>query len=261
MTKYKISLNSLSQQINGFEPVSLENLKKAELLDRKEVKYVFERDLLERILEELQDHYFILDIGGKRQFKYLSQYFDTENLHFFHQHRSGRLNRYKVRKRQYLDSGLAFFEVKFKNNHGRTMKSRIETEFPAKGEILHDENAFLQEISPFFREILEPTVSVSYNRVTLVNKTSSERVTIDLNLRVSRDGKEKGFEDLVVLEVKQDKLKQTEIRKRLKKLGQRPGTISKYCLGIISSQDDVRYNRLKPAFDKLYKPFLKTLNK
>ncbi|KPM47995.1 polyphosphate polymerase domain-containing protein [Jiulongibacter sediminis] len=253
--------SDLEDRLMGFSSLGLAEMSRAELLDRREVKYTFEKILIPDLLKGLEQHYRILEINEKRIFKYVSEYFDTEDLHFFHQHRSGRLNRYKVRKRQYLDSGLAFFEVKFKNNHGRTMKSRIETKFPAKGEILHDENAFLQEVSPFFREILEPTVSVSYNRVTLVNKTSSERVTIDLNLQVSREGKERGFEDLVVLEVKQDKLKQTEIRKRLKKLGQRPGTISKYCLGIISSEDDVRYNRLKPTFDKLYKPFLKTLNK
>ncbi|MGR3810507.1 polyphosphate polymerase domain-containing protein [Jiulongibacter sp. NS-SX5] len=256
MTKHRISSDSLSEQINGFESISLENLKNAELLDRKEVKYVFERDLLDRILEELPDHYFILEIDGKRQFKYLSQYFDTDDLQFFHRHRTGRLNRYKVRKREYLDAGLAFFEVKFKNNHGRTIKSRIPTETQTQEEILQEEDSFLQEVSPFLADALNPTVSVLYNRLTLVNKNSPERVTIDMNLNLQIDDHESTFDDLVILEVKQDRLRASKIKSVLRGFGIRPGTISKYCLGIISNEDDVRYNRFKPRFDRLYKPFL-----
>ena len=42
-------------------------------------------------------------------------------------HQNKKLNRYKIRQREYLISDISFFEIKFKSNKGRTIKKRIKT--------------------------------------------------------------------------------------------------------------------------------------
>ncbi len=242
--------------LQEFESIGLKQLNGAELMDRREEKYVIPASMVWPMLQQLREDYFLLEIQGKRIFRYVSQYYDTADLHLFHEHRKGRLNRYKIRKRQYVDSGVAFFEVKFKDNHGRTQKSRIKTGFPKNTHLQEDEDLFLQQVSPYPASILNPTVLIAYNRITLVNKKRPERVTIDLNLCAANEAVSQNFENLAVIEIKQEKLKKSPAKQVLKQLGLRPGTLSKYCLGIISLDEAVKHNRLKPLFDRNYKPFL-----
>lgn len=44
----------------------------------------------------------------------------------FRQHETGRKPRQKVRVRTYLNSNTTFLEIKKKDNHGKTAKSRVE---------------------------------------------------------------------------------------------------------------------------------------
>ena len=67
----------------------------------------------------------ILQIDGKRKHDYKSLYFDTEDRKFYNDHHNQRVNRYKVRYREYVDSGLVFLEIKCKNNKGKTIKKRL----------------------------------------------------------------------------------------------------------------------------------------
>ena len=256
--KHRNSLNKPEDYVGSFESIALKDLKNSELLDRKEVKYVFDRKLLSSVLNGLMDEYFILEIDDKRIFKYHSHYFDTEDLQLFHEHRRGRLNRYKIRKRHYVDSDLSFFEVKFKNNHGRTIKSRVQTYDQLSTLILPEEVQFLQKVSPFSGASLNKTLTVIYDRLTLVSKNTTERVTIDINLQLNLQQTKSSFDKLVVLEVKQDRLRNSPIKDKLKSLTIRPGAISKYCLGIIANGEKIRYNRFKPMFNQFYKPYLKT---
>ncbi len=246
----------IDKLLEKYETISLGELAEANLMDRKEVKYVLSEKQLPELISAVQEHYKVLSINDKQLFNYNSQYFDTDELNFFHDHRRGRLNRYKVRKRHYIDSDLSFFEVKFKNNHGRTRKSRIVSDPQKTDGIQKTEDNFLQEVSPFAGDALFPTVQVNYKRLTLVSKTTVERITIDINLSVQKGEESLAFEGLVIVEVKQDKLRNSPVKNTLKNMGIRSGTISKYCLGIISLENDIRFNRLKPAFDRLYKPFL-----
>ena len=83
-----------------------------------------------------------------------------------------------------------FFEVKFKNNKGRTKKSRfvkVENEF----NLTNQTNEFLQSHSSFENAKLEEKIWINYRRITLVNKNIAERVTLDLNLTfINGDKKE-----------------------------------------------------------------------
>ena len=114
---------ALQKFIEKFEPITLEEMESVKLMDRVDTKYVFPFSQLPHILDEMKSYYRLLDINNIRMHRYESLYYDTNDFQLYAKHQSGRLNRYKLRFRKYVDSnGLTFFEIKFKNNKGRTIK-------------------------------------------------------------------------------------------------------------------------------------------
>ena len=81
---------------------------------------------MEKLLEKMQAFYKVLEVNGERIQTYRSLYFDTEDRKFYIDHHNSRVNRNKIRFREYVSSGLTFLEVKLKNNKGKTIKKRIK---------------------------------------------------------------------------------------------------------------------------------------
>ena len=78
---------------------------------------------LKQLLEQLSGNYYLLEIDGKRCFNYNTLYYDTPLSDMFFTHIRGKLNRFKVRKRIYMETGTTYFEVKFKNTWKLSKKS------------------------------------------------------------------------------------------------------------------------------------------
>jgi hypothetical protein len=93
---------------------------------------------------------------------------------------------------------------------------------------------------------LEAKLWVNYSRITLVNKHSPERVTIDINLNFKNGDQDKTIDNLVIAEVKQDKAHISAFIKLMKKYHIRQGSISKYCYGVISLFGSIKHNNFKP---------------
>ena len=222
------------------------------LMDRTDTKFIFKLSELPNILSQLNTNYKVLDINGSKISQYESLYFDTPNFELFRKHQCGKANRFKIRFRRYVESNLIFFEIKLKNNKGRTIKNRIK-EKKIDGIIHEKANNLLQSNSPYNTEKLEAKLWVNYSRITLVNNNSPERVTIDLNLHFKNDTKIKHIDNLVIAEVKQDKAKSSEFMKVMKKQHIREGSISKYCLGVINLIEKIKYNNFKPKLITLNK--------
>lgn len=236
-----------------FDKITLDEMESVKLMDRMDVKYLVPLHLMPSILEEAKTTYKMLEINNERLCTYETLYYDTEGLDLYHSHQSGRLNRYKIRFRNYVGSNLSFFEIKHKNNKGRTLKTRIEqpNEFET---ILNQEKAdFLEKTTPLDSKKMQGNLMVNYQRMTLVNNTSKERVTLDLNLTFIKNQNTIKYNQVVVAEVKQEHLKNSEIIAIFKKYELRPGSISKYCLGIMSTENDVKHNRFKSKFLQLKK--------
>lgn len=227
-----------------FEPITLTEMDGVKLMDRTDTKFTFNIKELTSVLEEATKSYRVLEVEGKRISRYKTLYFDTENFDLYNEHHSGKLNRYKIRHRTYVESNLGFLEVKFKNNKGRTLKSRIkEVEVPALNEGKAFE--FLKRSLPFSPLTLLPKILINYSRITLVNKNSAERLTIDLNLEFEKDNKLQTLDRLVIAEVKQDSKLPSPFVLLMKKKHIREGSISKYCFGIASSYQTVKKNNFK----------------
>lgn len=234
----------LTDILQQFNPITLEQMDGVKLMDRTDTKFTFNSNLLPIVLQEAKQFYRILDVEGNRISRYKTLYFDTEDFDLYNKHHSGKLNRYKIRHRTYVESNLGFLEVKFKNNKGRTLKTRIkESSVPdlTTGKAFD----FLKKILPFNPLVLLPKIWINYSRITLVNKVSAERLTLDLFLEFEKDGQTKNMNQLVIAEVKQDSKVASPFITIMRQKHIRQGSISKYCFGVAHSFSQVKKNNFK----------------
>jgi len=245
------SLEIIKQHLGSFKSVGLKELDRVALLDRMDTKFAFTVEQLPTFLDQLKDKYFVLEINNSRMFQYESLYFDTDSFALFYQHLCGRMNRYKVRFRKYVESDLSFFEIKFKNNKGRTVKSRVRQY--GENSIQGDALLLLNEKSTLSSSDLKAIMWVNYIRVTLVSSDFKERLTLDLDLTFKNDTDEKNITQLVIAEVKQSKAGRSEFIRVMKRAHIRTGAISKYCYGVMSLFKSVKINNFKEQLIHLNK--------
>jgi len=233
--------------LESHRPISLEEMQHVALMDRVDTKFVGASDLLPDILAELESNYKVLEIEGDRVFLYYTHYYDTKAYGMYEAHQNGKLNRYKVRKREYVSSGLRFLEVKFKNNKRRTIKKRVERQ--QNEALTAAELIFLDENTPFNGHELEHKLSNSFYRITMVG--AEERVTIDFGLSFKdANGFSMDFDDIVVIELKQLKFcPTTRAMNILRKFKIKSQSFSKYCLGAASLNTHIKANRMKQKFE------------
>lgn len=230
--------------LTEFESIGLEDMEGVKLMDRTDTKFSFNVGMLPQLLQQLKNEYRVLAIQNKRLATYNTLYFDTSDFALYHKHHCGALNRYKVRHRTYTDSQLAFLEVKFKNNKGRTIKNRIKQ--PGIAETWTDKsNNFILKYTPYKAEQLQPVIWINYKRITLVGKHSAERVTIDVDLEFEFNGRKTGLNHLVIAEVKQAGKKRTAILDVFRTFRIKAESLSKYCLGMASLYPEIKHNNFK----------------
>ena len=244
----------IGNTIDQFNSISLKEMDSVKLMNRVDTKYICSVDQLPGILNDISDRYKVLEMNKQRVMHYRTQYYDTPDFKMFIAHQNGKLNRYKVREREYMISGLNFLEVKFKNNKRRTLKSRIvkpddRPDFDIK------EIDFLNNKSPFSVDELELKLFSNFQRISLTNQI--ERVTIDFGIRFSNGNGSDGYlPALAIVEVKQSKFSiKSDIIKTLRKYHIRSYGFSKYCIGASLVYPDLKSNRFKPKLlliNKLY---------
>jgi hypothetical protein len=226
---------------------------KVKLQNRVDTKFMFRDTILALVLNNMKDDYYVLDIKGLRFNHYETLYYDTEKFDLYLRHHNGRVNRFKFRARKYVESDLHFFEVKFKNSKGRTIKDRIK-----KTEITKDlsdaSHEFIRNTSNIDPRTLHAKLWVNYRRMTFVNKHSEERLTIDTKLTFIDDEQTIPIHGLVIAEVKQGKTHdKSPFINLMRKYRVQEKSISKYCLGVISLNNAIKKNNFKPTLLYLQK--------
>ncbi|MDQ6437464.1 polyphosphate polymerase domain-containing protein [Mesorhizobium sp. LHD-90] len=244
--------------IEPFHPVSLEQLDaKADMLDRRDNKYVVRADVLHQATSELVQQFDILEIDGKRDFTYDTCYFDDAERSAYFDHHKGRRIRCKVRMRKYVDAGLCFVEVKLKHMRGMTIKERLQRPVEMYG-IMDDKARRFVESSyrdlyrrEFDRE-LRPALEMRYQRVTLVAKHGGERVTIDTGIVFAgKSGSQMIDGRLILVEVKSGNANGIA-DKILRRLHQHPtNTCSKYCVAMAALNEVSKTNKFLVALRRL----------
>lgn len=249
--------------IDFLSPIRLEEMSRVKLMNRTDTKFWFHASRLQEILQIIKDDYFVLKIGGQAELPYATTYYDTSGNKMYCAHHNGKLNRYKIRRRSYVISGISFLEIKFKSNKGRTIKKRISTEF---GETFFTpkENEFLSQYIPFSCDDLHPSLSNNFTRLTLVNKNFQERCTIDLNLSFKNARKQVSLDNLVIVEIKSEgnptnsPLARTLRDQRIKSSG-----FSKYCVGRTVTDSSLKRNAFKEkirSIEKIIQPEINLYN-
>ena len=223
------------------------------LQDRIDTKFMFRENVLPLIFEKMKEDYFVLEIKGLRYNHYETLYFDTEDFDLYLRHHNGRVNRYKFRARKYVESNLHFFEVKFKNSKGRTIKDRIKS-----SEISHlisdTSHELVRNTSNINPDNLVAKIWVNYRRMTFVNKLSEERLTIDTKLMFIDKHQTIQVTGLAIAEVKQSSARhKSPFVSLMREHRIKEKSISKYCLGVISLNQNIKKNNFKPTLLYLQK--------
>ena len=255
----------MKEILNQFDPITLEQMSSIRLMNRTDTKFVTTTDQLRLLLGKAKDDYFVQEIDGERIAPYYTLYFDTADCAMYTAHESGHTNRQKLRIRSYVNSGLNFLEVKTKNNHGRTKKKRVLVhEFdpmnPDRNITFHCQNKAFCEYDEFLRSNLQynpfllcEQLENRFDRITLVNKGLTERLTIDTNLRfhnVATDNY-RFMDNIVIIELKRDGRVPSPILSLLRDLRIKPHGFSKYCIGSAITNADLHCNRLKPRLHSI----------
>lgn len=235
----------LEELISPFQPISLSGMDSVKLMTRSDEKYVCRIDQLPGILRAAQPDFQILQHQGNRLFGYKTLYLDTPEREMYLMHHNAKLNRYKIRIREYTHSREFFFEIKFKDNHRVMTKKRI----PAgpgwdyhSGEI----TSFLSENSPYTPGMLEPALYSSFRRITLVNTGIRERITIDLDPTWRHGDQHVTISPMVILEVKSTKSSNSKgFGLLLREARIFPLRLSKYCIGTALLFPEIKHNRFK----------------
>jgi hypothetical protein len=245
-------VNELQAILEQASPISLKEMDKVALMNRTDTKFIVPEPVLLEILKQILPYYSILEIGGVRVNHYETLYYDTPNFAFYLRHQNGAKNRLKIRKRTYIESNLTFLEVKFKSNKDRTIKDRMKLD--AMRSLLSDSDShFIREESGYADE-LEPKLSNSFGRITLVGNVHNERITIDRDLSFSFDKENVALPGVVIVEAKQEKQnRHSYFIQELKRRVIRPESISKYCIGAALLYPELKQNNFKEKLIKLRK--------
>ena len=237
--------NDLQRALAAFDPIALTEMDAVALMDRSEVKFVFERSLLMPALAELRAGYRVFVAAEQPWSRYRTLYYDTDDMALYLRHHAGAARRHKVRTREYLDSRLTFLEVKRKDGLCRTVKERMP--IPAPPQRLQGPAAdFVAALCPTPAAALTPKLWNYCTRVTLVNKSRPERVTLDMDLAFAWGEDRAVTPGVVIAEVKYaGRRSDSEFIQVMRRLHVRETSFSKYCIGVSMLHPEVKHNRFK----------------
>ena len=242
---------------DGFETIGLDEMSAVKLMNRIDTKFLFPLSQLTELLERAKRDYRVQVVDGKPVAAYDSLYYVTRDLYMYTRHHDRQLRRDKVRARNYVDSDLAFLEVKHKSNKGRTKKRRVRIPTSDFADFKQNPEAvsFLRGEVPFAMDDLLPQLHTVFNRITLVNKEKTERLTLDVNLRFDnvQTGRKDALGPLVVIELKQDGLCHSRMKDLLLDFRIHPFKISKYCIGTMLTNPAAKHNRFNQKLVRIKK--------
>lgn len=249
---------AIAKALIQFNSHGLNDLNNANLMNRVDSKFILPITFLPDLLGQLKQYYSVLEINNKRISSYHNQYFDTPSMTLYQDHHNGKLNRYKVRRRLYIDTNTEFLEVKVKNNKKRTIKTRIKltgqpTEYARCTSFINEQ--IQVDINDLNLSNLDVSQQGGYQRIALANEAQAERLTLDFDLWYeNRRGNNKiklpGF---FIAELKQKKIcKRSPFYQLMSTNNIFPTSFSKYCIGCaLLYKSSIKSNRFKHILSRI----------
>ncbi|MCX6271461.1 MAG: polyphosphate polymerase domain-containing protein [Bacteroidetes bacterium] len=245
-------MKQLAEILTSFQPITLKEMDGVKLLERTDTKYAFRTENLITFLDKLRNYYRVLEVDNSRLIHYQSLYYDTDNFKLYHKHHSGKLNRFKIRYRRYVESGLTFFEIKDKTNKGRTCKNRVKCH-QIDENICEKANQLLLLKTGLSNADLQAKLWVNFTRITLVSNDLPERLTIDTDLVFSDGSISKFIPHLVIAEVKLNRKQKSVFISLMKDQHIEEGSLSKYCYGVTQLHPGIKQNNFKEKINIINK--------
>ncbi len=248
--------SKIQSLLDALPPITLEQMSAIKLMNRLDTKYVTTKKKLIELLQMVKDKYYVQTIGTTTVCPYRTTYFDTPDHAMYMMHHNKRKVRTKVRVRTYLaSSGLTFLEVKRKNNHGRTKKERVQVESLEESQVDTGAEQLVELKAGMYMSSLHMVVQNLFDRITLVNKGKTERLTIDYNIRFHNyeTDRDADSDQLVVIELKRDGNMFSPICSLLRSLHINPTGFSKCCIGMVWTDPGLKQNNFKAKLRKLAK--------
>ena len=235
--------------VDDLQPVTLDEvLTVAGLQARRDRKYLLPAGQVADVLLDAAaevDRLRALDIDGRRQFRYESLYFDTDDHISYLGAAHRRPQRFKVRTRTYLDTSTSMLEVKVRSPRGATVKHRHPYQMADRDRLTADGRAFVASIEPVGEVVdgLRPALRTTYRRATVLCGDGAARATIDSALEWrSPAGAGTTLPGLALIETKTSGAP-CALDRVLWRHGVRPTTISKYCTGLAALHPELPANK------------------
>lgn len=257
------------KEVKDFEKITLDELNQtSSYLKRIDRKFLVTATQLKEILKDITKDFKVLEIAGKRIFSYDNVYMDTEDYLFYNQHQNKLNKRTKIRTRLYVDSDLAFFEFKQKENW-ITQKYRYSFPTEEHGTMTKGKKRFYEGVWQAMYDgqkapTITPAIRTKYKRITLVSKDGSERLTIDFAIKTENlrnpNQTEIDLKNLVIIESKSLNQDCASCKIIEKKHGiKQAHACSKYSLWVIYSGLAEKYDTFKDTMEEIKNIRLETM--
>ena len=203
-----------------------------------EEQYLVHKSEAKNLIKELKETYMVLKIEGNERHTYLNTYMDTKKFGIYNRE-SKQKSYLSVRNRKYINQESLYFQIKHTSNERTNIYSyiyneedvsKLTTQMRSRYSGIYESVTWKQP-----KELIFPSVTVSYDRYILYHKKNNERVDIDFNIRFVnlRDSKlpEYTLKNIVMIESKSSE-KNTEIAKKLKKIKTKKANVGIYPLAL-----------------------------
>lgn len=232
--------------LSRFTTISLEELSsQAELLRRFDTKFIVPLSQLDDIYNALPSSTRILEINGNTEMSYVTNYYDSDDLHTYIDHLKQRRKRFKIRTRYYGETSNGFLEIKIKMPRGQTQKIRWalnvhDVQNPLQDphiSMLNDalSSVFYNELTHSYNQTLETT----FRRRTLFEPTSQERITIDTHLEATLGNSNVNLGAThAIVEIKSSS-RVGHTHRIFTHMGIRPRSVSKYCVAMTALRPEL----------------------
>jgi len=241
-------MSLIKDELKHFIPISLEETSSVQLMIRSDLKFAIKDSSLPEILSNIKSDYRILEIANERQFTYRNTYFDTSDFLCYYDHYYGRIDRYKLRLREYVENKETFAEIKRKKENGLTHKQRI----PVSGLFDPNVSRFYKASTDISFKLFDAKMHSTFRRITLVGLETGERITIDTDMHFYLDDQNFSLPGLALIELKYEvKEKTNGLLPVLARMGVASIPFSKYCIAAAIFYPDLHNESFRPIFHRM----------
>lgn len=223
------------------------------LLRRVDVKFELARARLPALLASLVASHRLLPAAGRVSASYATVYFDTADRRFLVDHLRGRRPRHKLRVRHYIDRRLSYLEIKTRTVGNRTEKLRRSRPWAGNG--LTGDEQHWAAVHTGQPGVLAACGWTSCQRVTLLSRASTGRVTIDLNVALGTRAAARSLCDTALIEVKLARASgDPGVLRVLRAAGARELKLSKYVAAMMVDEPQLPRARFAAVLDRYARP-------